>query len=114
MSRHLKNFAVSHDALEAVGALGLPAHRLALWFLRGLQRSGTLDEQAEIDKVSFPIEQDCAIFRVVHPSFPEIKGFDLIDKSGGFEDAKAVEILNLGKPDGLDIRNTKPLKLVMP
>ena len=113
MSRRLKNYAVSHDALEAVGALGLPAHRLALWFLRGLQRSGTLDDQAEIDKVSFPIEGDSTVIRVVHPTFPEIKGFDVIQKDG-LEDAKAIEILNLGKPDGIDIRNTQPLKLVLP
>ena len=113
MSRRLKNYGISHDALEAVGALGLPAHRLALWFLRGLQRSGTLDDKAEIDKVSFPINQDCAVFRVVHPTFIEVKALDTIE-SDGFEDAKAIEILNLGKPDGLDIRNTQPLKLVLP
>ena len=108
MSRRLKNYAVSADAIKSADCGKYSDMRIALYFLRGMQRLGRLtDEDAtSLDKIDHPMNQDIVVFRIIDQRHREIAGGSMIE-TDLLDDADAVQVLNEGRPDGIQIAKGK-------
>ena len=102
MGRKLRIYAITPDAIKSAGCEKYSDMKVALYFLRGMQRMGRLTDSDEtaLDRIDHPINQDLVTFRVIDVRHPEITGGDVID-SELLQDTDACQVLNEGRPDGI-------------